>query len=137
FSARHLLDIINDVLDMSKIEAGKVALMETDVAVGDVLHSVMRIMCDRAQAANVSIDLKVDPSLPHMRGDQRLLRQILINLVSNAVKCSPPGEKVEIRALRGDDKGLKIEVADTGCGIPEGKMRYVMEPFGQINDPRS
>ena len=137
FSARHLLDIINDVLDMSKIEAGKVALMETDVAVGDVLHSVMRIMCDRAQAANVSIDLKVDPSLPHMRGDQRLLRQILINLVSNAVKFSPPGEKVEIRALRGDDKGLKIEVADTGCGIPEGKMRYVMEPFGQINDPRS
>jgi two-component system cell cycle sensor histidine kinase PleC len=137
FSARHLLDIINDVLDMSKIEAGKVSLMESDVAVGDVLQSVLRIMNDRAQAANVSIDLKIDPSLPLMRADQRLLRQILINLVSNAVKFSPPGERVEIRASRAADNGLTIAVADTGCGIPESKIRYVMEPFGQVNDPRS
>lgn len=136
FSARHLLDIINDVLDMSKIEAGKVNLMESEVEVDDVMRSVGRIMQTRAQEAQVSLHTDIPDGLPHMKADQRLLRQILINLVSNAVKFSPPGADVHIRA-RGNDNSLTIEVTDEGAGIPENKLRYVMEPFGQVNDPRS
>lgn len=137
FSARHLLDIINDVLDMSKIEAGKVNLMETEVEVEDVMRSVGRIMQTRAQAAQVSLRTDIPQGLPHMKADQRLLRQILINLVSNAVKFSPPGADVYIRARVGNDNGLLIEVSDQGSGIPADKLRYVMEPFGQVGDPRS
>lgn len=137
FSARHLLDIINDVLDMSKIEAGKVHLMETEVDVDDVMRSVGRIMQGRAQAAQVALTTDIPAGLPHMKADQRLLRQILINLVSNAVKFSPPGADVHIRARISNDNGLVIEVADRGTGIPEDKLRYVMEPFGQVGDPRS
>jgi len=137
FSARHLLDIINDVLDMSKIEAGKVNLMETEVEVEDVMRSVGRIMQTRAQTAQVNLRTDIPEDLPHMKADQRLLRQILINLVSNAVKFSPPGADVYIRARIGNDNGLLIEVCDQGSGIPEDKLRYVMEPFGQVGDPRS
>ena len=137
FSARHLLDIINDVLDMSKIEAGKVNLMESEVEVDAVLRSVGRIMNDRAQSAQVSLHTDIPAGLPHMKADQRLLRQILINLVSNAVKFSPPGAEVRIGARMMLDHSVQIEVSDRGPGIPEDKLRYVMEPFGQINDPRT
>ena len=137
FSARHLLDIINDVLDMSKIEAGKVNLLETEVAVDDVMRSVGRIMQPRAQAAQVNLRTDIPEGLPAMKADQRLLRQILINLVSNAVKFSPPGTDVQVSARISNDNSLVIEIADQGAGIPEDKLRYVMEPFGQVNDPRS
>lgn len=137
FSARHLLDIINDVLDMSKIEAGKVNLMESEVNLTEVLQSVTRIMGDRAEAANVTLNVQMDENLPHIMADQRLLRQIMINLIANAVKFSPPGQKVDIHARLQGSKGLVIDVSDAGCGIPEDKLRYVMEPFGQVNDPRS
>jgi len=132
-----LLDIINDVLDMSKIEAGKVNLMETEVAVDDVMRSVGRIMLPRAQAAQVGLRTDIPADLPFIKGDQRLLRQILINLVSNAVKFSPPGTDVAVSARISNDNSLVIEIADHGAGIPEDKLRYVMEPFGQVGDPRS
>ena len=136
FSARHLLDIINDVLDMSKIEAGKVDLVESEVSLPSVLESVTRIMGDRARAANVTLDFHVPEKIPAMRADQRLLRQILINLVSNAVKFSPPGKTVKIDITRKQNKDLMIAVIDEGCGIPKDKLDYVLEPFGQINDPK-
>ncbi len=137
FSARHLLDIINDVLDMSKIEAGKVDLMESEVHVPAVLDSVQRIMNDRAQAAQVTLDMVVDPAMPGVRADQRLLRQILINLVANAVKFSGAGKKVQVKAeLLKPANALRIAVIDEGCGIPADKIRLVLEPFGQVNDPK-
>ncbi len=136
FSARHLLDIINDVLDMAKIEAGRFDLSEEDVDIAGVLDSVNRIMNDRARAAQVTLDFSVDARVPHMMGDQRLLRQILINLVSNAVKFSPPGATVRIRSKLMSTGDLSIEVADHGYGIPSDKLEYVLEPFGQINDPK-
>jgi PAS domain S-box-containing protein len=136
FSARHLLDIINDVLDMSKIEAGKVDLVESEVSLQDILQSVMRIMNDRARAGNVTLEFTVSEGVPHIRADQRLLRQILINLVSNAVKFSPPGKTVHVNATVRPGNNLSISVIDEGCGIPEEKLRHVLEPFGQINDPK-
>ena len=136
FSARHLLEIINDVLDMSKIEAGKVDLIESEVAVNEVLESVMRIMADRAHAAAVELDFRVDDDLPHLMADQRLLRQILINLISNAVKFSQPGKKVSVSASTLADRQVRILVEDHGCGIPADKLAHVMQPFGQVKDPR-
>jgi two-component system cell cycle sensor histidine kinase PleC len=136
FSARHLLDIINDVLDMSKIEAGKVNLIESEVSVQYVLDSVVRIMGDRANAANVTLEFSVGEGVPNIKGDQRLLRQIIINLVSNAIKFSPPGKTVMITASMLPGDNMSIAVIDEGCGIPEDKIRHVLEPFGQINDPK-
>ncbi len=136
FSSRHLLDIINDVLDMSKIEAGRVELIESEVAIGEVLDSVARIMSDRAQVQSVGLDFKVESTLPHIKADQRLLRQILINLVSNGVKFSPTGKTVKVRASILPDKHMRIAVEDEGCGIPADKLKIVLEPFGQVNDPR-
>jgi PAS domain S-box-containing protein len=135
FSARHLLEIINDVLDMSKIEAGKVDLIESEVDLADVLTSVMRILNDRAEAALVTLDFRVADDVPHLRADQRLLRQILINLVANSIKFSQPGQSVKVDAFMLPDHHLRISVVDEGAGIPADKIRHVLEPFGQINDP--
>jgi PAS domain S-box-containing protein len=136
FSARHLLDIINDVLDMAKIEAGKIDLMEASVSVSDVLQSVMRIMADRAAVAMVRLDMRTEPNLPPLIADQRLVRQMLINLVANAVKFSPPDKSVRIEAKITPAKTLMISVIDEGSGIPADKLRVVLEPFGQAHDPR-
>jgi two-component system cell cycle sensor histidine kinase PleC len=136
FSARHLLDIINDVLDMSKIEAGKIDLIESEVSLQDVVESVTRIMSDRGRSAGVTLEFNVQDNVPHMMADQRLLRQILINLVSNAVKFSLPGQKVNIDVSLSSSREVWISVIDRGCGIPEDKLRHVLEPFGQINDPK-
>jgi len=137
FSARHLLEIINDVLDMSKIEAGKVELTESEIVVKDLFESIKRIMGDRAQAADIGLDFYVDDDMPHIKADQRLLRQILINLVSNSIKFSPPASNVTVRcSLIEDDCGFRMVVEDEGCGIPDDKLDIVQEPFGQVNDPR-
>ncbi len=135
FSARHLLDIINDVLDMSKIEAGKIELIEREVIVADVFRSVSIIMHERAEDAGVKLIFDLEEDLPNIRADQRLLRQILINLTSNSIKFSPIGEKVTVKAHRLKDNHIRISVSDNGCGIPEDKIQVVLEPFGQINDP--
>lgn len=135
-SARHLLEIINDVLDMSKIEAGKVELVESEVSVEEVLESVLRIMSDRAEAAQITLDFQVADKLPHIRADQRLLRQILINLVSNSVKFSQAGQSVRVNASMLPDSHMRISVEDAGCGIPQEKLKHVLEPFGQVADPK-
>jgi two-component system cell cycle sensor histidine kinase PleC len=136
FSARHLLEIINDVLDMSKIEAGKVELIESEMPVPELVDSVLRIMADRAHAAAVTLEFEAPEALPHIRADQRLLRQILINLLSNAIKFSFLGKKVVIRARSVEGGGLRILVEDEGCGIPAAKISHVLEPFGQAYDAR-
>jgi two-component system cell cycle sensor histidine kinase PleC len=136
FSARHLLDIINDVLDMAKIEAGRVELIETKVSIPDILQSVVRIMSDRAATAMVQLNMHAEPGLPLVMADARLLRQMLINLVANAVKFSAPGKDVKVEARMKDNGDMSLSVIDQGCGIPADKIRIVLEPFGQVNDAR-
>jgi len=136
FSSRHLLDIINDVLDMSKIEAGKIELIESEIIISDLFESIRRIMGDRAEAKKVKLDFKCENNLPHVKADQRLLRQILINLVSNSIKFSLEGCIIHIKAYIYSKDCLRIAVEDEGCGIPYEKINTVQEPFGQVNDPR-
>ena len=135
FSARHLLDIINDVLDMSKIESGKVELVESEIIIEDVFNSVSIIMNERAAEGGVNLIFEIADDIPHLRADQRLLRQILINLVSNAIKFTPKGKKVTVRAYMLENGRLRLSVDDEGCGIPEDKIEVVLEPFGQAHDP--
>lgn len=136
FSSRHLLEIINDVLDMSKIEAGKIDLLESDVDLTEIFGSVQMIMCDRARRAGITLDFNVDHSVQKMKADPRLLRQMLINLIANALKFSDAGTVVEVSASpMSESRYLRITVADQGCGIPKNKIAKVMEPFGQVHDP--
>jgi len=135
FSARHLLEIINDVLDMSKIEAGKVELLESQVHVPTLFEAVFRIMADRAASNKITLQPEAPADLPELLADQRLLRQMLINLVSNAIKFSPLQSKIRIIGEQRDDGGVRLSVIDQGCGIEADKIAVVMEPFGQVDEP--
>lgn len=138
FSAQHLLDIINDVLDMSKIEAGKVELFERDISIQSLFESVERIIRDRAKAADLVLEMKIERDAPDIYADRRFMRQILINLLSNAIKFSPKGAQIFLKAqkiqLTNGQETMRISVVDFGCGIPEEKLGTVLEPFGQAND---
>ena len=133
-SARHLLETINEVLDMSKIEAGRIELDEEMVDLYSLIKSVKRMMDSRAFEKDVEIKLDMPDDLAHIRADQRLMRQILINLVTNAVKFSKQGGEILLHAGVLPDGRLKFIVADQGVGIPKEKIEQAMEPFGQVAD---
>ncbi len=134
FSAQHLLDIINDVLDMSKIEAGKVDIHDRDVDIPDLFDSVKRIMHDRAAVAEIDLVTEIDPDLPDLFADRRWLRQMLMNLVSNSIKFSPKDSKIIMRAELLKNKKMRLSVIDHGEGIEADKIATVLEPFGQAKD---
>jgi signal transduction histidine kinase len=131
-SGQHLLNLINDVLDISKIEVNKIDLAEDVVDVPGVIDSCLRLMRDRATAAGVTIAVKMPEVLPALNGDDRRLKQILLNLVSNAVKFTPAGGRVEIR-VAADASGFRFVVADNGIGIAKSDLETAMRPFGQID----
>lgn len=135
-SARHLLEIINEVLDMSKIEAGRVDLDEQDIDLASLIDSVTRMMDARVMSSGIRIQCTIEPDLNRLRADPRLIRQILINILTNAVKYSDNGGLITVSARSEKDGDLTIVIADTGVGIPKNRIAEAMEPFGQINDPR-
>jgi PAS domain S-box-containing protein len=132
-SAHHLLNVINDILDLSRIEAGKLKLLETGVSLAAAAQATARLVGERAAEAGVRVSLDVEDGLPMLRGDERLVKQILNNLLTNAVKFTPRGGKVTIRVHQESDNGLAFAVADTGIGIAEADLARVMEPFGQVD----
>lgn len=133
-SARHLLEIINEVLDMSKIEAGRIELDEGEVDLKNLIEAVMRMMASRAFGSGLLTKLDIQEDLPNLYADQRLIRQALINIVANAVKFSRPGGEIQISAYVLDDGRIQIRIADQGVGIPKAKIKQAMEPFGQVSD---
>ena len=134
-SARHLLGLINDILDVSKIEAGRAELSETTVQVKPLFDAVARLIRERAVRAELRLDIAVTPDLPSLLADERKLKQILINLLSNAVKFTPAGGAVRMGASLDTKSGdLVITVADTGIGISPADIARVMEPFGQVDN---
>ncbi len=133
-SAVHLLDIINEVLDMSKIEAGKMELDETQFSLADLIKAVVRMVASRAFGSNLIIETKIAPALPLLYADKRLIRQVLINLATNAVKFSNKGGRICVRAALLEDGRMEIVVEDDGMGIPPDKIKRAMEPFGQVAD---
>jgi PAS domain S-box-containing protein len=132
-SANHLLNIINDILDLSRIEAGKLKLFETPVDLGAAAQATARLVTDRAADSGVRVTSEIETNLPMLLGDERLVKQILINLLANAVKFTPRGGSVVVRAFRDGEGRLGVSVADTGIGIAETDLARVMEPFGQAD----
>lgn len=130
-SAQHLLAMINDILDLSKIESGRLNLNEEDISVEMLCEPTIRMMQDRARSAGIHLTTEYAAGLPLILVDHRLSRQILINLLSNAVKFTPEGGNVTLRAYIAEGGDLVLEVEDTGIGIPEKDIDRVLEPFVQ------
>jgi signal transduction histidine kinase len=131
-SGLHLLTLINDVLDVSKVEFGKIEIIEEAVDVAAVVGSCARLMRDRADAAGIRLVQELPTNLPQLQGDSRRLKQILLNLLSNAVKFTPSGGRVTIRAATAAD-GFRLIIEDTGIGIAKQDIEKAMRPFGQID----
>jgi len=130
-SGQHLLMLINDVLDLSKIEAGGIELQEREVDMGRLIGDCMNLVELRAAAGAVTLTADVAPGFPSVRGDVRALKQILLNLISNAVKFTPATGMVTVFARRDEQGELLFGVADTGVGIAEEDQVRIFENFGQ------
>jgi PAS domain S-box-containing protein len=132
-SGQHLLEIINDILDLSKLEAGKFELHEVDVSVAAVVDQCLVLVRGRAEEGSVKVRIDIPDSLPKLRADRRAVKQILLNLLSNAVKFTPGGGSVILTARVCDGGCLNIAVADTGIGMSESDIKIALAPFGQID----
>jgi signal transduction histidine kinase len=131
FSGAHLLEIINDILDVVRYEAGKMELKEEAVEVESVINEALRLVAPQARQGNVEFIWSPPvPALPLLYCDRVRLRQILLNILSNAVKFTRPGGWVEIRAER--EAGLALVVKDSGIGIRPEDIARILTPFGQI-----
>jgi signal transduction histidine kinase len=137
-SGTHLLDIINDILDLSKIEAGKAELIEEIIDLSRTIQSCTRLMEVKAANAKIRLVAKVAPNLPAVRADERKMKQILINLLSNAVKFTPENGEVTLTARCAErGGGVEITVSDTGIGIAAEDIERALSPFNQIDSSLS
>ncbi len=132
-AGRHLLDLVTDVLDTSRIEAGGYRLVLAPLQAAEVIDETHRIVAPLAAERGIRLERNVMPGLPQIRGDRRALKQILINVVSNAVKYTPKGGSIAIRAAA-EPAAIAIAVADTGTGIRPEDLSRVTEPFYRAGD---
>lgn len=134
-SGRHLLAIINDILDLSRVEAGQTAISESDISLDGLVSSCLILVRGKANAGALSLSSEVPPSLPMIVGDERLLKQALLNLLSNAVKFTPRGGFVRVKAALSDDgDGIDISVTDSGIGMSPAEIDQVAKPFVQLEN---
>jgi PAS domain S-box-containing protein len=128
----HLLSVINDVLDMAKIEAGRLMAHDEEVDIGSAISTCVQMVRDRIEAAGLYLTLEIAPDLPPLIADERLLKQMLLNLLSNAVKFTPKGG-IDVSARLASDGKLVIAVADSGIGMAPAEIPKAMQAFGQID----
>ncbi|MCE3278562.1 MAG: rpfC 3 [Bacteroidetes bacterium] len=135
FAGKNLLVIINDILDLSKIEAGKFIFEEASFSVTEIIRSVVELVEHRAQEKDIQISIKIDPASPeYLMGDSARLSQILLNLIGNAIKFTEKGEvsiSTEVLEDTGLDIKYKFSIKDTGIGIPPEKIKLIFERFTQ------
>jgi signal transduction histidine kinase len=132
-SGQHLLDLINDILDLSKIDAGKVELREEEISVSGLITDSASLVRERAQKCGVGLEILPMAILPPVKADKRLLKQIFLNLLSNAIKFTPAGGRVTVKAALDVQGGIRITVADTGIGMSAQDIATAMSPYGQID----
>lgn len=130
-SGQHLLNLINEILDLSRIEAGRHELHEEPLYLDDVVEECGTMMKVRAKAKSISLHHTHEPDLPRVWADERALRQVVLNLMSNAVKFTPVGGEVRIIVGPTSDGGQYVSIKDSGPGIPEEEIPTVLEAFGQ------
>jgi two-component system, cell cycle sensor histidine kinase PleC len=129
-SGQYLLEVINDILDMSKIEAGRIRLDFEDLSLDTLLNEAMRVVGARAQDKQLQLAARISPEL-RLRADRRALKQIALNLLSNAVKFTPMGGRVTVRG-RATDHCVTLAIADTGIGIAKDALTRLGRPFEQV-----
>jgi two-component system, cell cycle sensor histidine kinase PleC len=130
-SGRHLLQLINEVLDLSRIEAGRYELREAPVMLAGVAEDCLRLLTLRAESKGLHLSLAAGKGLDPLWADERAVRQICLNLLSNALKFTPRGGEITISVGATSEGGQVLVVKDTGPGIPKEEMPRVMQAFGQ------
>jgi PAS domain S-box-containing protein len=132
-SGEHLLKIINDILEVSRIEAGRIELHEEDIDVGDVIETCLRLVRQRAAEGGVRLVAGSTAGLPRLHADETRLKQILLNLVSNGVKFTPRGGEVAVRVGVDANGDMVIAVRDTGIGMSDAEIDIALQPFRQVD----
>ena len=135
-SAILLLDLISDILDMSKLEANKAVVQPENIDVVHLISGCIKLVRQRAQEAGIKIIQSIDAELPLLHADERMVKQVLLNLLSNAIKFTPSTGTVLVAAGATQDGGMQISVSDTGIGIPESELLNLFRPFHQAQSPR-
>jgi signal transduction histidine kinase len=136
-SGTHLLGLINNILDLSKVESGRFGLTEQKVNLADGISETLRLVSKLAEAGDVKVNCTVPENLPELQGDRQAIRQILLNLLSNAIKFTEPDGHVRVDATIDGSGQLVLAIEDTGIGIPEESLDSVFEPFTQVDSALS
>ena len=132
-SGSHLLAIVNDILDLVKIESGAMVLSEDRFEISEVATQAVRLLETRAAERGVTVTNRIGDGAPNMIGDKRRINQILLNLLSNAVKFTPPGGGVGMWIEHAEDGGIAVAISDTGPGLRANDLPRLMEPFRQLD----
>ena len=132
-SGTHVMSLVNDLLDLSKIEAGRMELASEDVDANKIIGECVALMQPQASRERVIMRLSLLPSLPHLKADERSLRQIILNLLSNAVKFNEPGGQVIVATALTEAGQAVIRIRDTGPGMSEADITAALEPFRQLS----
>ncbi len=133
-SGHHLLDLVNDLLDVARIEVGKTEVEDQVLTVPELVEASLADFAERAAAGGVELEIDIPAELPCLRADPKKLRQMLSNLLSNAVKFTAPGGSVKIAAWSSPDAGFVIQIADSGIGMALKDIPVALAPFGQVKN---
>ena len=134
-SGKHLLDMITDILEMAKIEAGKMTVELQPIDIVDPVDAAVRMIRRKAEERNIDLKLVSNPDLPFVEADHRAIRQMVLNLVSNAIKFTDEGGDVRVSVDRKGDE-IRVAVRDNGIGIPADALPRLAQPFEQVSDTR-
>ena len=129
----HLLSVINDILDIAKIEAGQLDLREDVFGLGEALEACVKMLADQATESGLELVCAGPDDLPNLWADEKMFKQIAINLLSNAIKFTPEGGRVTLNAEIEPDGALKLTVTDTGIGIAADDLEMALAPFAQVD----
>jgi signal transduction histidine kinase len=136
-AGKHLLALINDILDLSKSEAGHLELYPEPIDLKALLKSCVQLLSGRAEQGKVTVSVEAPDDLPRLEADALRIKQVVLNLLSNAVKFTLPNGVVQAAAAVGREGGLILTVTDTGIGMAPEQIPIALEPFRQINSPLS
>jgi two-component system cell cycle sensor histidine kinase PleC len=131
-AGRHLLEVVSDILDLSKIEGGSLVLDIDNYPIGEIVQDCANLMEERLVQSHQTLELRLAPNLPNLPVDARRIKQILLNLLSNANKFTPDRGRILLVARRTATAGATIAVVDTGCGMSAEQIAIAMTPFGQV-----
>ena len=130
-SGQHLLNLINEILDLSRIEAGRYELNEESISLLDIAEDCIGMVQLRARAKNITISETFEAALPGIWADEKSIRQVVLNLLSNAVKFTPQGGEIQVKVGWTSTGGQYVAIKDNGPGIPEDEIPVVLSAFGQ------